>query len=129
MSDRLHRGDCLAILPTLPERSVQLILTSPPYNVGFDYADGGASDQLPLGSYLGMLRTFLCLAYHVLADGGVLALNLPPTIRTPDHRAYPLGAWAQLEMLSQGYRGGADGPRQEHGGHVGPGRDDPDPRA
>ena len=103
MSDRLHRGDCLAILPTLPDQSVQLILTSPPYNVSFDYADGGASDQLPLGSYLGMLRTFLGLAHHVLADGGVLALNLPPTIRTPDHRAYPLGAWAQLEMQSQGY--------------------------
>ena len=103
MTDRLFRGDCLAVLPTLPGRSVQLICTSPPYNVGFDYADGGASDQLPLGSYLGMLRTFLGLADHVLADGGVLALNLPPSIRTPDHRAYPLGAWAQLEMQAQGY--------------------------
>jgi DNA modification methylase len=103
MNDRLFRGDCLAVLPTLPERSVQLICTSPPYNVQYDYADGGASDNLPLDKYLGMLRTFLGLAHHVMHEGGVLALNLPPSIRTPDHRAYPLGAWAQLEMLSQGY--------------------------
>ncbi|MGE4164221.1 MAG: site-specific DNA-methyltransferase [Vicinamibacterales bacterium] len=79
------------------------MVTSPPYNVGYDYADGGASDQLPLSKYLGMLRAFLGLAYHVLGSGGVLALNLPPSIRTPDHRAFALSAWAQVEMQAQGY--------------------------
>jgi adenine-specific DNA-methyltransferase len=103
VTDRLYRGDCLAILPTLPERSAQLIATSPPYNVGYDYADGGAADSLPLDKYLGLLRSFLGLAFRVLHTGGVLALNLPPTIRTPDYRAFPLGAWAQMELLSQGY--------------------------
>ena len=103
MSDRLYRGDCLQVMPTLPARSVQLILTSPPFNVGFDYADGGAADRLPLPKYLGMLREFLHQARRLLAEGGVLALNLPPTIRTEDHRAYPLGAWAQMEMQAQGW--------------------------
>jgi site-specific DNA-methyltransferase (adenine-specific) len=103
VTDRLYRGDCLEILPTLPSRSVQLIATSPPYNVGYDYADGGASDRLPLAKYLGLLRAFLGLAHHVLGEGGVLALNLPPTIRTDEHRAYPLAAWAQVEMQAQGY--------------------------
>jgi DNA modification methylase len=103
MSDRLFRGDCLRVMPTLPARSVQLICTSPPYNCGFDYADGGASDRLPLGRYLGMLREFLRAAWRLLREGGVLALNLPPSIRTEDHRAYPLGAWAQTEMQAQGY--------------------------
>jgi adenine-specific DNA-methyltransferase len=99
----LYRGNCLDILPTLPEHSVQLLCTSPPYNCGYDYGDEGASDRLPLGKYLGMLRAFIGLAYHVLHEGGVLALNLPPSIRTPDHRAYPLAAWAQMEMQAQGY--------------------------
>jgi len=103
MTSRLYRGDCLTVLPTLPARSVQLIETSPPYNCGYDYGDEGASDRLPLGKYLGMLRAFIGLAYHVLHEGGVLALNLPPSIRTPDHRAYPLAAWAQMEMQAQGY--------------------------
>lgn len=103
MTSRLYRGDCLEILPTIPARSVQVIETSPPYNVRYRYADDGASDNLPLSKYLGMLRAFIGLAYHVLHEGGVLALNLPPSIRTPDHRAYPLAAWAALEMQAQGY--------------------------
>jgi adenine-specific DNA-methyltransferase len=103
MSDRLFRGDCLQVMTTLPPRCVQLIETSPPYNVKYDYADGGASDQLPLPKYLGMLREFLHLGRRLLRPGGVLALNLPPSIRTDDHRAYPLAAWAQMEMQAQGY--------------------------
>jgi modification methylase len=101
--DKLFRGDCLAVLPSLPPSSVQAIITSPPYNIGFDYADGGAGDQLPLGRYLGLLRRFFRLALPLLHEGGALCVNLPPTIRTPDYRAYPLAAWAQMELLAQGY--------------------------
>ena len=31
------QGDCLQILPTMPEKSVDIIMTSPPYNVGLKY--------------------------------------------------------------------------------------------
>ncbi len=33
----LHHGDVNAFLPTLPDKSVSLIITSPPYNLGKDY--------------------------------------------------------------------------------------------
>lgn len=29
----LYNGDCLEILKTIPEKSVNLVLTDPPYNV------------------------------------------------------------------------------------------------
>ncbi len=100
----LWRGDCLAILPTLPAASVQLVVTSPPYNVGWDYGDGGAGDRRPLPDYLAFLAATLAACARVLRAGGVLALNLPPTIRTPEHRSWPLGAWAQMHLLQQGWR-------------------------
>jgi len=31
---RLIQGDCLAVLPALPADSVDVIVTSPPYNLG-----------------------------------------------------------------------------------------------
>jgi DNA modification methylase len=100
----LYRGDCLAILPTLPEASVQLVLTSPPYNTGWDYADGGAGDRRPLPQYLELLATALAGCYRVLRPGGVLALNLPPSINVRDqYRAYPLAAWATMHLLEQGW--------------------------
>ncbi len=31
--DQVIHGDCLAVLPTLPERSVDLVFADPPYNL------------------------------------------------------------------------------------------------
>jgi len=87
----------------LPAESVQLIVTSPPYGVGWDYGDGGAGDRRPLAEQLALLAKALAECKRVLRSGGVLALNLPPTIRTPDHRAYPLGAWAEMRLHDQGW--------------------------
>jgi adenine-specific DNA-methyltransferase len=36
----LHEGDALAWLPTLPAGCVDAVVTDPPYNVGFSYANG-----------------------------------------------------------------------------------------
>ncbi len=33
----LHHGDCLLVLPTLPDGSIDLVVTSPPYNLGINY--------------------------------------------------------------------------------------------
>jgi adenine-specific DNA-methyltransferase len=35
----LYLGDCLEFLRTLPDESVQLVVTSPPYNIGKEYED------------------------------------------------------------------------------------------
>jgi len=35
----LYRGDCLEFLQTIPDESVQLVVTSPPYNIGKEYED------------------------------------------------------------------------------------------
>jgi adenine-specific DNA-methyltransferase len=35
----LFLGDCMALLSTLPDESVQLVVTSPPYNIGKEYEE------------------------------------------------------------------------------------------
>jgi DNA modification methylase len=80
---------------------VTLIPTSPPYNVRWPY--GEYADDLPLAEYQGLLGDSFREFWRVLRVGGTLALNLPPTIRTRDERAYPLGAWAQLHLREAGW--------------------------
>jgi len=37
--DRIICGDCLKVMPTLPEKSIDLIIADPPYNIGIDRWD------------------------------------------------------------------------------------------
>src|SRR6516225_6923353 len=41
----VHPGDVNAFLPTIPDRSISLILTSPPYNLGKAYESRRAIDE------------------------------------------------------------------------------------
>ena len=43
----LYQGDCLKLLSTIPDESLQLIVTSPPYNIGKEY-----ERKLKLKAYL-----------------------------------------------------------------------------
>jgi adenine-specific DNA-methyltransferase len=43
----LLEGDCLDLLPQIPDRTAKLVVTSPPYNLGKEY-----EKRLSLGSYL-----------------------------------------------------------------------------
>jgi site-specific DNA-methyltransferase (adenine-specific) len=50
MTTRLFHGDCLDILSSIEDLSVDLAFVDPPYNVGKDYGD--YKDDLPIGEYL-----------------------------------------------------------------------------
>ncbi len=38
----LRLGDCLEIMKTIPDKSIDLVLTDPPYGIGADKGVGGA---------------------------------------------------------------------------------------
>lgn len=75
MNHRIIIGDCREVLKTLPSNSVELVVTSPPYNVGIGY--GNWKDELPLNEYLELTETWLKECYRILADGGKICVNLP----------------------------------------------------
>jgi len=49
MTVELHLGDCLEVMRTMPDKSVDLVFVDPPYNVGKDY--GTYKDNLPEDKY------------------------------------------------------------------------------
>jgi site-specific DNA-methyltransferase (adenine-specific) len=70
----LHHGDCVEGMSRLKEVSVDLIVTSPPYNLGIAY--GQYSDREERGSYLDWCETWGAAAKRVLKPDGSLFLNV-----------------------------------------------------
>ncbi len=42
---KLYNGDCFNVLPTVENNSIDLVITSPPFNVGIDYGKGRNEDK------------------------------------------------------------------------------------
>ena len=107
MDDRLFVGDCRDVLPTLPADAAQLVVTSPPYNVGWEYGDDPTGDLLTEAEYWDLLTGFLEGAHRVLRRGGVLVLNLPSDICVREghgwdevHRAYPIASLVRAHLYT-----------------------------
>jgi DNA modification methylase len=62
----------------IPDGTVALMVTSPPYNVGKDY-----DDDLSLAEYLGLLDRVFRETYRVLEAGGRVAVNVANLGRKP----------------------------------------------
>lgn len=74
---RLYRGDCLAILPTLPCDSVDMIFADPPFNLGKRYPSG-IDDERLAEAYLAWCEEWLGACVRLLKHGGsLLVWNLP----------------------------------------------------
>jgi len=72
---KILNGDCIEVMKTLPEGSVDLIVTSPPYGVNIEY-DVHDDDMTP-DQYLAFTKDWMFEAYRVLKDDGRIALNIP----------------------------------------------------
>lgn len=79
----------------LPDCSVHLMVTSPPYNVGKDY-----DEDLSLEEYLHFLNTIWKQVYRVLVPGGRACVNVANLGRKP---YIPLNGLITKEMASLGF--------------------------
>lgn len=71
-SVRCEVGTAIAL--NLDDDSVHLIVTSPPYGVGIEYADSG---DVQAALWPNFMHRWLIEAYRVTVEGGRLALNVP----------------------------------------------------
>lgn len=71
---KLHHGDCLEILPTMENGSIDLVVTSPPYNLGINYKS--FKDTAPRGEYLAWCRKWAMELRRVMADDASFFLNV-----------------------------------------------------
>ena len=83
------------VMSELPESSVHLMVTSPPYNVGKEY-----DQDLTLDTYLAFLREVWAEVMRVLVPGGRACINLANLGRKP---YIPLHAFVIQDMLQLGF--------------------------
>jgi site-specific DNA-methyltransferase (adenine-specific) len=84
---RFFHGDSLDLLAALEPGSVDVIVTSPPYNLGVRYRS--YDDSIPRGDYLAWTGNWIGLAARVLAPEGSLFLNVG---------AKPTDPWTALDV-------------------------------
>ena len=80
-------GDCLDLFAALPARSVDVIVTSPPYNLGIRYNQ--YRDTLTPAQYAEWTNSWIEAAARVLTDDGSLFLNVG---------ARPSDPWTPLDV-------------------------------
>lgn len=61
----VHEGDCLKLLKTIPSGAIQLVVTSPPYNLGKEY-----EKRLVLKEYLRQQAAVIQECHRVLSEHG-----------------------------------------------------------
>lgn len=79
----------------LPDHSIHLMVTSPPYNVSKEY-----DQDLTLDEYRDLLRQVFHETYRVLVTGGRACVNIANLGRKP---YLPLHAWVIEDMLEIGF--------------------------
>lgn len=91
----LHHGDALDVLRTLPDRSVDCCVTSPPYYGLRDYGvEGQLGAEASPAEYVANLTAVFAEVRRVLADDGTMWLNLGDSYST--YRPGPRGTSSGL---------------------------------
>jgi len=76
--DKIYNMDCLKGMKSINDNSIDLIVTSPPYNVGKEYSD--YSDSLEWQEYKDWSKKWISECYRVLRKDGRFCLNVVDSI-------------------------------------------------
>jgi site-specific DNA-methyltransferase (adenine-specific) len=68
-------GDCVEVMSKLPNNSIDLVVTSPPYSVGINY--DVYDDTTTINQYLDFSEKWLNETYRILKDDGRICVNVP----------------------------------------------------
>lgn len=77
----IHTMDCMEGMQCLPMCSIDVIVTSPPYNIGKDYRS--YNDRRPREDYLDWIEEVAVAAARILKDNGSFFLNIGGKPRDP----------------------------------------------
>jgi len=93
----LYHGDCLELLRQIPDETIQLIVTSPPYNIGKEY-----EKRLKLENYLNQQKQVIKECYRVLSEHGSICWQVGNYVQNGsivplDSELYPI--FRQLGLI------------------------------
>lgn len=77
-TDKIICGDSEEVLRKIPSSSIDIIITSPPYNFGLEYKDDGKNDTVHWDEYFKKLDVIWKECARVLKPGGRFCLNVQP---------------------------------------------------
>jgi len=97
----VHEGDCRKMLRDIPNGVIQLVVTSPPYNLGKEY-----ESRLHLDAYVKEQREVITECVRVLADGGSICWQVGNFVDNGaiipiDSLLYPIFASLGLKMRNR----------------------------
>lgn len=78
--DTIIEGDCRGLLSKIADDSVQLTITSPPYNIGKEYGDD--DDTRPMDEWRALMKEVLEELFRLTAPDGKVCINVG--FSTPD---------------------------------------------
>ncbi len=76
--DKILCGDSELVLKSIPSDSIDIIVTSPPYNFGLDYDGSTDRDALHWSAYFEKLNAIWMQCKRVLKPGGRICINVQP---------------------------------------------------
>jgi DNA modification methylase len=76
--NRIICGDSEIILKDLPDHSIDIIITSPPYNFGLEYKNDLSKDAINWHDYFNKLNKIWRECFRVLKPTGRLCINIQP---------------------------------------------------
>lgn len=98
-------GDCSTVLSNFPDESVQLTVTSTPYNIGKQYGD--YDDSKPIEEWKSLMRTVMKELFRITKPDGKVCINVGfSTGKTDDEGRFyriPLNAYITEIALDVGF--------------------------
>lgn len=72
--DKIYNMDCMVGMQQINDKSIDIVVTSPPYNVGLDY--GGYDDNKDYNEYLSFMGGVFLECFRVLKEDGRMCINI-----------------------------------------------------
>lgn len=80
--NKIINGDCIEVMKTFPNGLVDLVVSSPPYNVGISYDTH--IDDIQMDEYWIWTEKWLTEVFRLLKDDGRVAINIPYEVNVQD---------------------------------------------
>lgn len=72
--DKVYLGDCIDVMKTLPDKSIDLIFADPPFNIGIKY--DVHNDNMPYEEYYSWSEKWIKESYRLLKDDGTIYIAI-----------------------------------------------------
>jgi len=104
--NKIINGDCVEVMSTFPENSIDQVITSPPYNCNIPYDT--YNDGLSMEQYWEWTEKWLTEAFRVLKDDGRISINVPYEVNVQERggRVFMIGEfWALMKKVGFNFFG------------------------